>query len=263
MIGYIIVDGVINLTLGGKTFQIHPSAVNYEIVKDGLLNKASEEELLGLMRVEEAIVSYTNGEVEIKKNGVYFKDKLVDNVVATRILDFLKNGLPFEPLVNFLKKLKQNPSFNSQQETYKFLERCQLHITEDGDFLAYKGVREDWMDIYKGKFDNSIGNTVEMPREDVDDDVRKLCSYGFHVGTIDYADNYKGDGRLLLVKVNPADVVSVNGDGNANKLRTCRYKVMQEVDSQLTKPLYTNDAKQYNEDDEDDDWVDNLYYDNY
>jgi hypothetical protein len=270
MIGYLIVDGVINLSIDGKMSQVHPTAANYEVVKDALINKASEEEISSLLKVDEAVSQYTNHIVEIKSDGVYYEGIKVNLLVAQRIMDFFKKGLPFEPLVNFLVKLKNNTSFHSQQETYSFLEKCGLHITEDGDFLGYKAVRNDWMDIYSGTILYGIGAIVQMDRSEVDDDFRKDCSYGFHVGTLNYAQGYGGtDSRILLVKVSPEDVVSVAGDGHADKLRACRVEVIKEIDrnTQLNQPLYTSSAEPYDDEDEDEDdsWVDDLDddYDSY
>ena len=52
--------------------------------------------------------------------------------------------------------------------------------------------------------------------------------------------------RMVAVKINPADVVSVPSDYGNQKLRTCRYEVMFEVpgaaDIFKGKATYTDDA---------------------
>jgi hypothetical protein len=75
-----------------------------------------------------------------------------------------------------------------------------------------------------------------MPRGKVDDDFRRGCSFGFHVGTREYATSWGP--RTMLVKVDPADVVSVPSDCECQKLRTSRYTVVCEDQGALTRPLH-------------------------
>lgn len=97
-------------------------------------------------------------------------------------------------------------------------------------FRAYKGVASNYLDIHSRKFDNHIGQVHSMPRNSVDDDANVGCSVGFHVGTQAYANDWAGrDGHLMVVEVDPADVVSVPFDCNCQKLRTAKYRVVDEL----------------------------------
>jgi hypothetical protein len=100
-----------------------------------------------------------------------------------------------------------------------------------------------------------------MPRNKVDDDKLVGCSYGFHAGTLEYASNFAGgNDRLVLVEIDPADVVSIPVDCEFQKLRTCRYKVVQEYDRPLSEPVYESRFSTENDDDDlwDDDEDDEL-----
>jgi hypothetical protein len=169
----------------------------------------------------------------------------------------MSKGLPFQPLVNFLNNIMENPSMQSQKELYDFLEHEHLPITEDGHFLAYKAVRSDFKDKYRGVFDNSVGNVCTMQRAKVDDDRGRGCSNGLHAGALNYVAHYgsleAGD-RIVIVKINPKDVVSVPSDSNCEKLRTCSYEVVGEYEGELLKPLYKANFSEddYGDDDEDD-----------
>jgi hypothetical protein len=55
----------------------------------------------------------------------------------------------------------------------------------------------------------------------------------FMLGSHEYANSFKGSGRMLVVKINPKDVVSVPGDCSHQKLRTCRYEVIAEEGRKL------------------------------
>jgi hypothetical protein len=173
------------------------------------------------------------------------------------IIDMVKQGFPFEPMLNFLDNISQNPSDHAIVELFDFMENKHMPITMDGHFLAYKAVRSDYKDIYSGKFDNSVGSICQVPRQSVDNNRDNGCGTGLHVGAIDYAKSYGGidldndggsdDGNhLMICKVNPKDVVSVPNDHKFQKLRTCRYEVVAKFDSIFDKVVhFTENDKSY------------------
>ena len=85
------------------------------------------------------------------------------------------------------------------------------------------------MDVYTGTIDNRVGNVVSMPRNQVDDLSERTCSHGLHVCSIGYLTHYTGE-RLVAVKVNPRDIVSIPKDYENSKMRVCEYTVVQELD---------------------------------
>ena len=69
----------------------------------------------------------------------------------------------------------------------------------------------------------------------------------------------------MIVKIDPADVVSVPSDCNYEKLRTCRYEVVGEYQGELLKPLYSSvftddydDESEYENDAMDSDYWDQF-----
>jgi hypothetical protein len=127
-----------------------------------------------------------------------------------------------------MENLMSNPSHRAVTELYKFLEKGNLPITNDGHFLAYKKVRKDYKDCHTGTMDNSIGQIVEMERNQVDDKAENTCSSGLHFCSREYLDHFGGE-RTVILKINPADVVSIPTDYNASKGRACRYEVIGEL----------------------------------
>lgn len=250
------VDGNLTLILNNKAHQVLPDHINYKLIMDNL-STASESELLELVDIQTAVATFSQGRVEVKNGKVFYDGEEVHGAISKRILEFMSKGLPFEPLVNFLNNLMDNPSMQSQKELYDFLEHQYLPITEDGHFLAYKAVRNDYMDKYRGTFDNHVGKVCEMQRAKVDDNRGVGCSQGLHAGALNYVASYgsldAGD-KIVIVKINPKDVVSVPNDCNCEKLRTCRYEVVGEYQGELLKPLYKSD---FSEDDYHDD-IDNY-----
>ena len=234
------VDGNLTVILKNKAHQVIPDHTNYKLILEALPT-ATEDELLELVDIEKAVATFSQGQVSIVNGKVMFEGEEVHGSISKRILEFMSKGLPFEPLVKFLENLMENPSMQSQQELYDFLEHENLPVTEDGCFLAYKAVRSDFKDKWRGTFDNSVGKVCEMRRAKVDDNRKVGCSQGLHAGALNYVANYgsvdAGD-NIVIVKINPQDVVSVPSDCDCEKLRTCKYEVVGLYQGELPKPLY-------------------------
>ncbi len=158
---------------------------------------------------------------------------MVHNVVTQRILDLMGSGFEPTSLAAFLANVLENPSYTAVQELYLFLEHNDIVITEDGHFLAYKRVRADYTDLHSGTFDNSVGSTPAMLRNEVDDRRDVTCSRGLHFCAKHYLPSFGAGSynnyRVVVVKVNPADVVSIPSDYNNAKGRTWTYEVVAEV----------------------------------
>ena len=199
-----------------------------------------------LMSVKETIVKFAHGKITVSDNEVLYDGKPVHGFVVSRILEFAKNGLPYQPLVKFLDRVRLNPSARSVEELYKFLEHRKMPITPDGTFLAYKSVRADYTDHHTGTIRNKVGDSpTRLERNQVDDDATRGCSYGYHVGSLEYAQSFgSGERHLMIVEVDPADVVSVPYDCNCQKLRCTWYKVIAEFQHVLDD----NYSTQYHDD---------------
>jgi len=244
-------SGFITVVLDGERHSINAG--------NGLFSKALEaykvndwDVFIGCVNPEIRLKSlYASYEgIEVKDGNLYVFDEPVHSTLANRVLSFLEAGLDCVHLFKFILKLNLNPSKRAVDELYTFLEHRALPITDNGNFLAYKAVREDYTDKYTGKFLNTIDAVLEMPRNKVDDDKNVGCSYGFHAGTVEYAKEFMGrEGHLMIVEINPADVVSIPTDCQFQKLRTSKYKVVGEYEIDLTDPLY---ASRFETDQDDD-----------
>lgn len=199
-------------------------------------------------------------QIEVKDGSVFVNGDVVRSIVADRIINFLADGIDCLPVFKFITRLQLNPSKRAVDELYTFLEHKYLPLTEDGTFLAYKAVRADFTDKHTGRFDNSVGNVLEMPRNKVDDNKDVGCSYGFHAGTLEYASGFaSGNDKLVLVEIDPSDVVSIPTDCNFQKLRTCRYMVVSEYERPLSEQVYQSRFETEHDDDIDEEWsVDEL-----
>jgi len=249
---FIITANNIILVLNGKQHVIHNTNPNFQQIKAALNDEVKLEKLLNPIKEIKDI------DFRVDHGVVTFQGEEIHSVLTERIITCHEEGLPFDGLMKFLANCMRNPRKESVDDLYRFLEHGGFPITSDGCFLGYKKIRHDWMDWHSGKFDNHPGNRITMPREDVVEDPNNACGPGLHVGTLKYARNF-GDGRIVLVKVNPKDVVSVPYDHNSEKLRTCEYLVIAEyVDDAPIKSVYWNDEddSECSDDSDDDDWWD-------
>lgn len=171
------------------------------------------------------------GDVFVENGEVFYGEYPLHNTLTDRMLEMLDEGFDITPLQLFLSNLMQNPSFRAVNELFDFLEAGHLPITDDGHFLAYKRVRDDYMDLYTGKMDNSIGVTVRMPRNMVDEDKVSTCSEGLHFCSRGYLPYYgaRPGARTVVLKINPRDVVAIPIDYGNAKGRACEYEIIDEL----------------------------------
>ena len=99
------------------------------------------------------------------------------------------------------------------------------------------------VDKYTGNsFRNNVGDTCEMNRRQVSDDCGQGCAAGLHVGTFDYANEWAGNGGVVvLVKFSPADIVSVPTDCDHKKMRVSQYEVVSVAREQLEEVVYEDE----------------------
>tara|TARA_R110002096_G_scaffold410634_1_gene610411 strand:+ start:284 stop:1294 length:1011 start_codon:yes stop_codon:yes gene_type:complete len=252
----------VSILAQGKWYQVKPEHPNYDVILEAL--HGSEEDIVKLIDVSSSLEDYLDGNVEVVGGSVKYDGDVVDNTLTRRIIEFMRQGLPFEPLVKLFENLMKNTSYQTRTQLYDFLEHKNLPITEDGCFLAYKAVSSDYKDKYSRTMDNSVGQSVGIDRGKVDDDRDRGCSSGLHCGALDYVRSYGSEGggdHIMVVKVNPVDAVSVPHDCQYQKLRVCKYEVVSEMEwnDELRKPLYSADGQEYQSfvsEDYDDDWDD-------
>ena len=250
-----LTDKGLSLVINGDPAAVGKSHMNYGKILQALRDK-DYEVIPELINIAQSIQASTNGLVVVRGGVVFYNDIAMRNSLTTRMLQMIDLGLDIEPLARFLENLMQNPSHRAVNELHKFMEACDMPITEDGRLLAYRSVNEDFWDTHTGKTslslppdkiptygglpngknvmthngvttDLSTGKcVVSMPRNMVNENPDQTCSDGLHVCSQKYG---MYGSRLLLVAVNPADVVSVPNEYNAAKMRVSKYEVLKCV----------------------------------
>ena len=284
---YTISDNSITIFWEGKPYTLRSDHANFKLAEKAILD-ARYDDLGDLLDISKAVENFVEGEIEVKDEIVYYKGHRLHGVVVDKLLDMLRSGMKDSaPLTNFITRLQANPSANSVNELYSFLSYKSLATTPEGRVLGYKGVQGDFWSstgnadtiVVQGETNdrhqilNEVGATIEVARRCVDDNKDNCCSFGLHVGSYDYANQWAGqDGRLLLVEFDPQDAVSVPTDCNFQKLRVSKYKVVSDITGtrkeldtpvyEANKPIYGSDENDYlDEDDLDEDDYDEDDYD--
>lgn len=175
----------------------------------------------------------------VKNGSLYYKEETQDDYLSRKIVEFYEAGRPVEAQINFFLNVQNNPSSRARLEAYPFIETNNLPITSRGTFLAYKRVRENYTDVHTGTIDNHVGATPYMPRNKVNDDPTHTCSHGLHVCAFGYLQHFAGE-RLIVVEVDPQDIVAVPIDYNGMKMRVCRYEVISEIPLTTAKNIWAN-----------------------
>jgi hypothetical protein len=241
---YLIQGSNIVVVIGNKSHTVSKTHITYPKVLEAI--KAGDWDALpDIIEPKKVVLNYGQGNVSIQGETLFWKGKELNTGLSVRMIQMLQEGFPIEPMVNFMENLYKNPSKRAVTELYGFLEKNNLPITPDGHFLAYKKVRENFFDVHSGTMDNSPGKVVEMERHDVDDNRDVTCSTGLHFCGMSYLSCFGGD-RTVIVKVNPADVVSIPSDYNDAKGRACRYEVVGELnvspEDAFTRSVHTNSS---------------------
>ena len=193
------------------------------------------------------------GKVEIHSDGrLFFDGEEMNGALADAIIAYHRQGnKDFTPLVRFMAKLQENPNPHSREHLYQWMAHLSFAIHEDGDLIAYKGVRKNgdsfvsdhsWgtatvngVKHERKPIPNPIGGVVSMPREEVTFDPKVGCSTGLHVGTVGFAANYGN--AMIEVKIHPADVVSTPTENTWQKLRVCKYTVVRGCSREEAREL--------------------------
>jgi hypothetical protein len=258
---YAINTEAITLFIKGSNIRIEKTNKKYpKIVKVFSLPKEEQEQaVLAIINDAapniEKVISEKEG-FEVRGTDIFYKNEKLPKAFADKILSIIRDGLPLDHFEKFWENLEKNPSAQSVLELTEFLDYKELPITEDGHFLAYKGVSSDYFSVHgntetkvilgtvnsTGRIYNGIGEVIEVRRRDVDDDRDKHCSYGLHAGSLAYARGFAP--KLIVVKINPADVVSVPSDCGCQKVRVSKYEVIADFVEEIQSSVVDEEGQE-------------------
>ena len=254
---YLIQGSNITVVIGTTPHTVSKNHIAYNKLVAAI--KANDwETVQDIIEPKKVVLNFGQGNVSIQGDKIFWKGREMHNALTKRMVAMIQEDFPVEPLIAFMENLMENPSKRAVTELYGFLEKNTLPITPDGCFLAYKKVRQDYFDCHSGTVLNkpavymtdedaatlkeAVGKNnevtvevvdgvtvVSMERNLVDDDQNRTCSTGLHFCSRDYLDHFGGE-RIVVLKINPRDVVSIPNDYNDSKGRCARYEIVDEID---------------------------------
>jgi hypothetical protein len=254
---YIVQGSNITVVIGTTPHTVSKNHITYNKLLAAI--KAGEwETVQDIIEPKQVVLNFGQGNVSVEGDKIFWKGREMHNALTKRMVAMIQEDFPVEPLIAFMENLMENPSKRAVNELYGFLEKNTLPITSDGCFLAYKKVRQDYLDCHSGTvlnkpaaymtdedtaaLEEAVGKNnevtvavedgvtvVSMERNLVDDDQNRTCSTGLHFCSQEYLRSFGGE-RIVILKINPRDVVSIPNDYNDSKGRACRYEIVDEID---------------------------------
>jgi len=247
------------VVIGSQAHQFDHTHPEYdglvECVKTG-----DSEAFTELLEVGTVIENWSEGNFSFRDGYLYYEEEQVASQPTDRIIQLIKNGWDHKPMLAYLDRLYQNISNRAVTESYNWCSHKGLPITPDGYLVGYKGVSVysgqnatdkmdrplqdgDLVDKYTGNsFRNNIADECTMNRRQVSDNCGDGCAAGLHVGTYEYASDWAGnDGKVILVKFDPADIVSVPTDCHHQKMRVSKYTVISVARDIIEEEVYEYD----------------------
>jgi len=260
------------VVIEGQPHQFDHTHPNYNGLVESVMGGDSET-FIELVNTGSFIENWSEGNFEFRDGFLYYEDEQVASQPTDRIVGLIKQGYDHKPMLAYLDNLYQNVSNRAVMESYNWCSHKGLPITEDGMLIGYKGVvlysgndckdkmgrtltDGDMVDKYTGNsFRNNPGDKNKMNRREVSDNCNVGCAAGLHVGTFEYANDWAGrSGVVVLVKFNPANIVSVPTDFQFSKMRVSEYEVIAIAREQLEEEVYMDEDHDYN-----DEYMDDYY----
>jgi hypothetical protein len=227
-----------------------------ELLRSGDAEDEKVKELVNIMHAAGKKLSAITDRVSIAPYGVFFDGDILRSELAEIIGDMLDEGRgdDLAAVAKFLENAAANQSIEAIDAMYRWITNRDMILTSEGTFLAYKGVKKDASgkivsitsgtalvdgEEFTGNIPNPVGSVITMPRSAVTADTAVGCGPGLHAGTYSYARSFAGyNAPMLLVEINPRDVVSVPSDSSFQKLRVSRYKVIEHIEGRQESNYY-------------------------
>ncbi|KKW12783.1 MAG: RIIB Protector from prophage-induced early lysis [Candidatus Gottesmanbacteria bacterium GW2011_GWB1_49_7] len=225
-ITYSMTPGSVTVVVDGKATVVSSSAPNYKKLCTHLVNE--EWNLVpSCLTPAKTIESWANGQFKVVDGSILFKGEVIDPKLSKRIMSMAGRNEDPWPWIKFWERLQLNPSWRSVKQLYGFMEHDQIPIDESGFVIAYKSVRNDWMDHHSGTILNKPGEKPTFPRNKISDDPDVACHEGLHIGSLKYARDFgQVSSKIVVCRIDPADVVCIPKDCSMQKMRVCSYEVL-------------------------------------
>lgn len=243
---YRISDKTITIVVDRQVHTVQRSAANANALIAELAKgeSADLEAIKAMASVKNYIVYLSQGRISLTDAGIQFMGELVNSYMTERIMRHHAEGVDVSPMLAFMDRVMNHPIIGIQQDIYKWCEKGDMPFTAEGHIIAYKKVDMNWRSYHASPdgthLHHPIGGYVEMERSAVDPRRDNTCSTGLHFCSYDYLNAYQGanTGRILILSIDPQDVIAIPTDYNQTKGRACRYRIIGELDHDQAQKFF-------------------------
>lgn len=198
------------------------------------------EAIAEVVEVQLWIAKLSHGRVTVDETDRLRLDgALIDYGLTGRIGKIVRQGVSFTSLANFIERLSRNPDKTVAEDLYRFMEKGNLPLDEDGYLYGFKKVDDAYWSYASGtdgKVQYLPETSPSMPREDCDPNRQRTCSRGLHVCSFEYLKFwYPRHGRVLIIRIDPEHVTAIPADHDDQKLRCCELYVAGEIPEEDAK----------------------------
>jgi len=158
-------NAIILVLSDNKNVRVEKSDKNYaKILKAFSLPKDEQE--AEVIRILNPVVLGKRGVVgvegfELIDDEIHYQGERLPFALEQKVLSIMEDGLPLEHFAKFWDRLQKNPSATSISELVDFLSYKELPITDDGYFIAYKGVDASYWSVKGNKSTKVIILNIE------------------------------------------------------------------------------------------------------
>ena len=228
---YVLGTEFLSVVIPGRgVFPLSSSNETFPAMKRALLRKQWTR-VPKLISLAEKMASESFGRIHFEKGIPFYKNKPLQGYLGNKLAELYRQNQRVSHLLKFADNLMKNPDDKTIPEVLEFLEVSNMPITDDGCFLAYKCINKNYTDCYSGVYNNTPGETPRMPRKEANSSSRVACSDGFHFAALDYIKGGFGSStnRVVMIKINPRDVVAIPEYKQNLKGRCWQYEVVKEL----------------------------------
>lgn len=181
---YLRFTNCISVIVKGQTYTIKNDDDRFEDILR-LIKLDDEDSLERLLDITKQITSKLD--ITIRNGIVEYKDEKLPAALNRMIVAMYQQDINnITPLINFWNKLKLNPSYRPLNFLSEFIEANNIVINEKGNLILYKIVGRTnkpnvFIDLYTRKIEQTFNVAVEVPRNQVDDDIEQTCSHGLNM----------------------------------------------------------------------------------
>jgi len=257
------------VVINGEVYNFTADHLSYDCLVQALRDKDTDA-FLSNISFEDSFENWSCGNFKFENEAIYRGNEKLPTVISDRVIDMINEKFDVDPMLKFIDNLYYSGDFRVVNELFSFMIHKNLPITDEGNLIAWKGVKKhsgesftdyagrivyagDLVDCWTGTMRNNPGDVNIMERHQVENNPNNPCGPGLHCGELSYAQGWARD-AILMVEVNPADVVSIPIDSSCKKMRSRQIKVLSVYNDKLNEVEELKSVVTSSEEVDDDDW---------